>query len=178
MRTARAVVKVLGLSVLAAASADCRRDEGRPRAGTSPLSSEGPPAAGSATSLSPLLGGAEAGASPLSSASARTRQRGALVPKAGERIPIAAARFWAGSTSGDEGRDPRAEAAALSVSLTAYEIDRLPYPNDPAEAPRTDVTAKDAARLCAARGQRLCTELEWEYACKGAGGDDFATGEV
>jgi hypothetical protein len=64
------------------------------------------------------------------------------------------------------------------VALSSYEIDRLPYPNDPAEPPRTDVTQRDASRLCAARGERLCTELEWEYACKGTGGDPYPTGDA
>jgi hypothetical protein len=64
----------------------------------------------------------------------------------------------------------------LEVALSAFEIDRLPYPNDPREPTRTDVTLKDATRLCTARGQRLCTEIEWEAACRGPGGELYATG--
>jgi hypothetical protein len=127
------------------------------------------------TALSPLLH-SDAGAGPTRPAGARTRA--ALAPKAGERVAVPAGRFSAGSTSGDDGRDPRSEAAFFSVALSAFEIDRLPYPNDPAEAPRVDVSQKEASRLCAARGERLCTELEWEYACKGTGGDAYATGDA
>jgi hypothetical protein len=40
----------------------------------------------------------------------------------------------------------------------------------------TSVTRDDAKRLCAERGGRLCTELEWERACKGPGSEDFGMG--
>jgi hypothetical protein len=130
------------------------------------------------TALSPLLHAGDAGAPLGPTRPAGARVRAALAPKAGERVAIPAGRFTAGSASGDEGRDPRSEAPALSVALSAYEIDRLPYPNDPAEPPRADVSQKDASRLCAARGERLCTELEWEYACRGTVGDAYATGDA
>jgi hypothetical protein len=37
-------------------------------------------------------------------------------------------------------------------------------------------TQADAARLCADRGARLCTELEWERACKGPEGSRYSSG--
>jgi len=128
------------------------------------------PEVASATALSTLLGEADAGA--------RVRTRSATPAKPDERTQVPAGRFTAGSLPGDEGRDPRNEPIQLSFSLSAYEIDRLPYPNDPAEPPRTDVTRKEAARLCAQRGERLCSELEWENACKGADNDAYATGDA
>jgi hypothetical protein len=130
------------------------------------------------TALSPLLRAADAGTTPGPTRPAGARSRTALTPKAGERVAVPAGRFSAGSLSGEEGRDPRSEAPALSVALSAFEMDRLPYPNDPAQPPKVDVSQKDASRLCAARGERLCTELEWEYACKGAVGDAYASGEA
>ena len=145
----------------------------------------------SATYLSPLLARkAPSAADSTASAAAgssgspslppgRTvRSRAVLAPKAGEKVPIPGGRFSAGSSSGDDGRDPRSEPQAFSVVLSAFEIDRLPYPNNPAEPARTDVTQREASRLCAAQGERLCTELEWEYACKGTGGDAYATGDA
>lgn len=98
---------------------------------------------------------------------------------AGDEVLVEAGTVRAGSRPGTEGRDPRREADLVPVEIPAFHIDRLPYPNDPGEPPRTGVTRTEAAELCEAQGKRLCTELEWERACKGdttleyAGGDDF-----
>jgi len=178
---------LFGLGLLAAVFG-CQRDPGPHRDDV--LSVESAPMS-SALAISWLLGGAEAGspssapASSLVAASApgvgarpRASLAPAAAPRAGERVSIPAGRFTAGSLSGDEGRDPRNESSAFSVALSAYEIDRLIYPNDPAEPPRTDVTQKEASRLCAARGERLCSEIEWEYACRGTAGDPYATGDA
>ncbi|MGC4070496.1 MAG: SUMF1/EgtB/PvdO family nonheme iron enzyme [Polyangiaceae bacterium] len=53
---------------------------------------------------------------------------------------------------------------------------RLPFPNDPNLPPLTQVTRAEAMAKCAERGARLCTELEWERACKGPQSDDYSTG--
>jgi hypothetical protein len=151
----------------------CRRDAVPPAPDPSPAPAARVTDAAEATSavaLSSLLAGSDAGA--------RARSRKAASAKAGEKVQIPGASFLAGSLPGDEGREPRWEPTALAVTLSGFAIDRLAYPNDPAEPPRTDVSQKDAARLCAARGQRLCSELEWEYACKGARGDAFASGDA
>jgi formylglycine-generating enzyme required for sulfatase activity len=97
-------------------------------------------------------------------------------PKAGERVSVPGGSFAAGSTPGDEGRDPTTEPVLLPVDLGPFEIDRLPYPNDPLKPPRTGVAREEARALCQERGARLCTELEWERACKGPAGDAFAAG--
>ncbi|HEY8427170.1 MAG TPA: SUMF1/EgtB/PvdO family nonheme iron enzyme, partial [Sandaracinaceae bacterium] len=55
---------------------------------------------------------------------------------------------------------------------------RLPYPNDPARPPQLVASRREAAALCEAEGKRLCTELEWERACKGDGAAPFPTGEA
>jgi hypothetical protein len=91
-------------------------------------------------------------------------------------VSIPTGSFVAGSTPGDEGRDPSTEPALVSVDLGPFEIDRLPYPNDPLKPPRTNVGREEARSLCQERGERLCTELEWERACKGPAGDAFAAG--
>lgn len=108
-----------------------------------------------------------------SAASARRADR---APKTNERITIPAGSLVAGSTPGDEGRDPAMEPVLLDVELGGYEIDKLPYPNDPTKPPRTDVTRDDARAACQERGQRLCTELEWEHACKGSQNEPYAAG--
>lgn len=96
--------------------------------------------------------------------------------KVHETIEVPAGSFVAGSLPGDEGRDPGAEPIAATYDLPAFRIDALPYPNEPGVAPFVDVSEADASKMCAARGERLCTELEWERACRGPSGDAFASG--
>ncbi|MDX2053937.1 MAG: hypothetical protein SFV15_16160 [Polyangiaceae bacterium] len=55
-------------------------------------------------------------------------------------------------------------------------MDRLPFPNNPTQPAKTGVTRAEAERLCVEAGARLCTELEWERACKGPGNDTYVTG--
>lgn len=98
---------------------------------------------------------------------------------AGQSIAIPAGPFQVGSATGSPHREPRDEADLIEVNLEAFRIDRLPYPNDPDQPMHTRVSRAEAAQLCELRDQRLCTELEWERACKG---DDaariFATGDA
>ena len=73
---------------------------------------------------------------------------------------------------------PELEPKNQEVELGPYAIDRLPYPNDPAAPPLVGKTRDEARRLCAERGARLCTELEWERACKGPKQDPFPSGLI
>jgi hypothetical protein len=59
------------------------------------------------------------------------------------------------------------EMPGEQVVLRGYYIDTFPYPNEEGAIPLTNVSQADAAALCAEREKRLCTELEWERACKG-----------
>jgi hypothetical protein len=97
-------------------------------------------------------------------------------PLADESVEIPAGAFHAGSQPGEPGRRPEIEPRSSEIELGAFQIDRLPYPNDPKLPPKTGVTRDEAKRLCAERGARLCTELEWERACKGPASDRFPTG--
>lgn len=92
------------------------------------------------------------------------------------RVEIPSGKFVAGSTPGDPGRDAVLEPALLETELGPFTIDRYPYPNDPAKPPLTGVTRARADELCRERGQRLCTELEWERACKSDAGNTYSTG--
>jgi hypothetical protein len=122
----------------------------------------------------------EAAASAAASASPAPPVASVRAPKqqplAQERTEIPAGAFHAGSTPGEEGRLPELEELRTSVELGAFQIDRLPYPNDPQKPPLVNVTREEAKRLCAERSARLCTELEWERACKGPESDPFPTG--
>lgn len=99
-------------------------------------------------------------------------------PLPNERVEIPGGTFNVGSRPGDPGRNPELEPRLTSIELGPFQIDRLPYPNDGKSPPLTGVTRDDAKRNCAERGGRLCTELEWERACKGPTSTDYATGKT
>lgn len=100
------------------------------------------------------------------------------VPKvrAGETAHVPVGAFRAGSLPGDPGRRPELEPRESEIRLGPFRIDRLPYPNDPDQPALTGVTLEAAMRMCADRDARLCTELEWERACKGPENLAYATG--
>jgi hypothetical protein len=53
------------------------------------------------------------------------------------------------------------------VVLQGFFIDEYSYPNEQGAIPQTNVTQDGARLLCEEKGKRLCSELEWERACKG-----------
>jgi sulfatase modifying factor 1 len=61
--------------------------------------------------------------------------------------------------------------------LHGFFIDVFPYPNEEGAIPTTGVTRSRAESSCEARGKRLCTELEWERACKGPRNLSYEYGE-
>jgi len=99
-------------------------------------------------------------------------------PLPNERVEIPGGTFDVGSRPGDPGRNPELEPRQTSIELGPFQIDRLPYPNDGKSPPLTGVTRDEANRDCSERGERLCTELEWERACKGPSSTDYATGKT
>ena len=113
-------------------------------------------------------------AAPASSVARSPRQ----APLAEEKSEVPAGSFFAGSVPGDPGRVPELELRRLKVELGGFQIDRLPYPNDPKLPPLLGVTRAEARQRCADRRARLCTELEWERACKGPDSDEFSTGKI
>lgn len=70
------------------------------------------------------------------------------------------------------------EPAGTPVEMSGFYIDVLPYPNEPGAIPTTNVTRDEAEQLCAGRGKRLCTELEWERACKGPENVSYEYGDA
>ncbi len=59
------------------------------------------------------------------------------------------------------------EMAGEQVILGGFYIDVFAFPNEEGAIPLTNVTRAEAQRLCEEKDKRLCTELEWERACKG-----------
>lgn len=99
-------------------------------------------------------------------------------PIADEHITLPAGPLHVGSRPGLPGRRPSVEADLVTVAMPAVDIDRLPYPNDPERPAQLAATRREAAQLCEAAGRRLCTELEWERACRGTDERSFPTGET
>jgi hypothetical protein len=99
-------------------------------------------------------------------------------PQARQTAQIPGGTLRAGSTPGDPGRVPELEAKNQEVELGPFAMDRLPYPNDPAQPALLGKTRDEARRLCAERSARLCTEVEWERACKGPKQDEYPSGVI
>lgn len=59
------------------------------------------------------------------------------------------------------------EIPGEQVIISGYYIDAYAYPNEEGAIPLTNVSRVEATKLCSERGKRLCSELEWERACKG-----------
>lgn len=56
------------------------------------------------------------------------------------------------------------------VRVGAVFIDRYEHPNRAGAQPTTEVDWEDAVKLCEQAGKHLCSEAEWERACRGAAG--------
>ena len=59
------------------------------------------------------------------------------------------------------------EMPGEQVILKGFYIDIFPYPNEEGALSLTHVDQAEAAGLCRVENKRLCSELEWERACKG-----------
>ncbi len=75
----------------------------------------------------------------------------------------------AGAALGEDAEDPE-------IGFAGFLVDRYEYPNRVGAYPRVDVTFDEATRLCTERGKRLCTEHEWETACRGPRNMPFGYG--
>lgn len=137
-----------------------------------------PEASGAPVALAPKGKVLEAAENEGPSASGSARAAPAPALAAGARVEIPAGKLLSGSTPGDKGRDPTLEPAQTPVELGGYGIDRYLYPNDPARPALTGVNRSRATELCQQVGGRLCTDLEWERACKGPDGTVFAGGAL
>ena len=133
------------------------------------------PDSGPAGASSSAASAAKASSSKSNSLRARRPKQ---QPIARELVDVPGGAFVAGSRPGQPGRKPDLEPLLHRVELGPYQIDRLPYPNDPKRPPLVGVNRDEAKRRCAERGARLCTELEWERACKGPEDDIYSSGDT
>jgi formylglycine-generating enzyme len=91
---------------------------------------------------------------------------------------IPAGTLKAGTPIGRVPRISEEELPGTDFALHAFYIDLLPYPNEAGAIPTSNVTRDDAEQLCASKGKRLCSELEWERACKGDENATYEYGDV
>ena len=83
----------------------------------------------------------------------------------------------AGTPEGRLPRLPDQEMAGEQVVLHGFFIDVFAYPNEEGAIPTTGLTRPQAEAACADQGKRLCTELEWERACKGPENTTYEYGD-
>jgi formylglycine-generating enzyme len=83
----------------------------------------------------------------------------------------------AGTPEGSLPRVADEEMPGEQVILKGFYIDVFPYPNEEGAIPLTNVNHAAASALCGERGKRLCSELEWERACKGPNNRRYEYGE-
>jgi hypothetical protein len=86
--------------------------------------------------------------------------------------------FRAGTPPNKTPRVAEEELPGTVIALGGYYVDVLPFPNEAGAIPTLNVTREDAAHMCEAKGKRLCSELEWEHACKGPADAMYEDGDV
>lgn len=91
-------------------------------------------------------------------------------------VKVPAGQLKAGVACGESPRVTTEELVGAVIAMGEFTIDVLPYPNDPSKPVRVDVSREEAQALCVEGGKRLCTELEWERACKGPSNTMFEYG--
>ncbi len=70
------------------------------------------------------------------------------------------------------------EKPLTTVEVQAYCIDLFEYPNAAGSMPVVRVNYSSAEASCESQGKRLCTEEEWERACKGPGDALYPYGDA
>jgi hypothetical protein len=100
-----------------------------------------------------------------------SRQLGPRAP----RVQVPEGSFSSGTEPGRFERDPELEPRLTRSALGRFEVETELYPGS-GQAPLLGVGRERASELCGERGGRLCTELEWERACKGPESHPFASG--
>jgi hypothetical protein len=86
--------------------------------------------------------------------------------------------FRAGTPPNKTPRVADEELPGIVTVLGGYYIDVLPFPDEAGAIPTLNVAREDAAQMCEAKGKRLCSELEWEHACKGPADGIYEDGDV
>lgn len=83
-----------------------------------------------------------------------------------DMVWIPEGQFIHGRMNAEKGVDV-SEPTAVLKTLPAYYIDRFESPNQQGEHSTVKATWEEARAACEGMGKRLCSDLEWERACKG-----------
>lgn len=92
-------------------------------------------------------------------------------------VIVEAGTFMFGSNASDPMRN-FGEADATSAEVKPYCVDYYEQPNGKDSLPTTGVSWQAAKNACERLGRRLCSEREWERACKGPGSSRFPYGNT
>lgn len=101
-----------------------------------------------------------------------------LPPPRKNMVWIPAGTFIAGTPSDVLPRSADEEMPGVQVVLHGFYIDQYPWPNEPGAIQTGNVTRDEAAARCDEAGKRLCSELEWERACKGPKSTAYEYGDA
>ena len=98
----------------------------------------------------------------------------AAVSGAPARVHVPGGSFISGTEPDRFERAVKLEPRSSRIALGPFQMDVEPYPGNGRML--LGLSRDQAADRCADRDGRLCTELEWERACKGPASTPFATG--
>ncbi len=90
-------------------------------------------------------------------------------------VLVAGGSFMMGSARNDPERN-FGDKSYSSVEVGSFCVDYYEYPNGRGLSPKTKVSYKSAVGRCSRKGKRLCSENEWEKACKGRAGTRYPYG--
>lgn len=94
-----------------------------------------------------------------------------------DMIYIPTGSFYYGTPDNDPEKD-YSEKKSQKVFLKGYCIDKYEFPNKPGAIPIVKITLTQAQKSCTDQGKRLCSEAEWEKACKGPGNNKYPYGNT
>ncbi len=85
-----------------------------------------------------------------------------------DMILIRQGNFLFGSERSDSDRNDLVEPEAHSIFLHKFCVDQFEFPNIRGKTPKVALNWNESQAACAKDGKRLCSQEEWERACKGA----------
>ncbi len=94
-----------------------------------------------------------------------------------EVVHIPIGEFTIGSDPGEPGRHPSLEPLSTKLRLGPFRIDSQLVRTKEGK-PRLGVSRDEASTICAQKQGRLCSEAEWERACRGASSSLYPSGET